>query len=231
MKKFVFFICVCLFFQNSFSQNGALYQDWYLSNYEINGINYIVSSIDPAIVPNLLFDQNLEFSGFAACNNYMVSFDYDGVNDFLILNNFDSTLSTCDYQSHDDFEVDYFSLFVLNESYAYSIIFGTNEWEESLELILEPGFILNYQNFPLLSSEDNLLAKTKIYPNPVSETLYISSENEDIETFSIYSITGELILEEKNTNNSMGVSGLNPGLYFVEMISSEGKIIQKFVKK
>jgi len=71
-----------------------------------------------------------------------------------------------------------------------------------------------------------------VYPNPVSNTLFISSENTLIKSLSVYSVLGEKVIKV-NTNefNSLDVSSLSEGLYFLKITTSEGKSIQKFIKK
>ena len=70
-----------------------------------------------------------------------------------------------------------------------------------------------------------------VYPNPVSETLIITSEGVPIEKIKVYSISGQIILTSENVQNSIDVSGLSEGFYFLEIFSAEGSSIQKFTKK
>ncbi|HBY66315.1 MAG TPA: hypothetical protein DEG69_00210, partial [Flavobacteriaceae bacterium] len=69
------------------------------------------------------------------------------------------------------------------------------------------------------------------YPNPVSETLFISSENNNIEKLNVYSTNGKLILSEIENTKQLDVSTLSNGLYFVEVTSENGTTVQKFVKQ
>ena len=98
--------------------------------------------------------------------------------------------------------------------------------------MFDPGFELNYQNFPIpLSVSDLSLSKFSIYPNPVSDQLFISSKNTVIETISIYSLTGKKVFEGANKTNSIDVSTLSKGMYFVEISSASGKSVKRFIKK
>ena len=66
----------------SFAQSGVLHQDWYLISYELDLGDYIVvSNINPSISPRLTIYDDLEFSGFGACNGYSGDFSYDDEND------------------------------------------------------------------------------------------------------------------------------------------------------
>jgi len=230
MKRMLIILLVGLLSFKSFGQNGALYQNWHLISYEIEGENVLVSEVLPHITPTLTINQDLEYSGIAACNNYLGNFSYDSVNDLLILDNFDATLNLCDFEIHNDFEVEYFSLFVVDASYNYTIIYETNG-SESLDLVLRSGIILHYSNSPIIFSvNDNTLFNINISPNPVSDQLFISSEITVVEKIIVYSINGKILFEVAHETNSIDVSTLSKGIYFIELFSSEGKSIQRFIK-
>ena len=70
-----------------------------------------------------------------------------------------------------------------------------------------------------------------IYPNPVGNTLFFSIEMAGINV-SIFSLTGTLVLKQKvDSNNSIDVSKLSAGLYFITTNKSDSKISTKFMKK
>lgn len=97
-------------------------------------------------------------------------------------------------------------------------------------LSFAPGFDLTYRNIELSVSENEAVS-FKTYPNPVSETLFITSENNLIEKISIYSINGKLVLSEKENVNQLDISALSNGLYFVKITSENGTSVERFVKK
>ena len=68
-----------------------------------------------------------------------------------------------------------------------------------------------------------------IYPNPATNELNILS-NTAIEKAEIYNIAGMLQSTNLN-NNSMNISSLEVGIYFVKVYSENGISIQKFVKQ
>ena len=230
MKKLLLVFITTFISLNIFGQNGALYQDWYLTSIEFDlKDNITVSTIFPHISPTLTINNELSFSGIAACNNYQGSFSYDEINDLLILENFDATLSLCDFPTHDDFELEYFDFFQA-EHFSYSTLWD-NEGNEFLDLEASPGYILHYQNHPLdLSINDNDLASITIHPNPSSNHISISSNNIIINSITIYSLTGKKIIENSKGLNSINVSNLSKGMYFIEITSSEGKTVKKFIK-
>ncbi|MGO3182535.1 MAG: T9SS type A sorting domain-containing protein [Aequorivita sp.] len=230
MKNFILLLFAMLIFSKVSSQNPELYRMWYLYSYSSDvGGTHFVNEIEPPISPNLAIGSNLEFDGQAACSMYIGDFTYDTDEDKLILNNFDATLSQCDFQSHNDFENDYFGYFTSGNSYSYEIEYGPISEDYSLTLYSASGFELVYYEHPLSVSENKKIA-INIYPNPVSDELYIISEKGEIKSISIFSTSGIKVLEESKFHKSIDVSGLSKGIYFMEIISYEGRSIQKFIK-
>lgn len=79
------------------------------------------------------------------------------------------------------------------------------------------------------------LIDIKIYPNPANSELYINLSNtENINTISIYSITGQLLQKEKVTTKGIqriAINDLASGIYFISIEKNTGeKVTKKFVK-
>ena len=73
-----------------------------------------------------------------------------------------------------------------------------------------------------------------LYPNPASTVLNIENKSgETINSVSIYSVTGALVKEIKNVDNvqSISVSDLQNGIYFVKLQSGNQVMNSKFIKK
>ena len=67
-----------------------------------------------------------------------------------------------------------------------------------------------------------------IYPNPVNNTLHIESEIQSGQV-CIYDLTGRKVLQGEYQPN-ISVSHLNNGLYFIQIVTDEGQVInQKFI--
>ncbi len=69
-----------------------------------------------------------------------------------------------------------------------------------------------------------------LYPNPVTNELYISTSDETIQNVMIYNMTGTII---KSTNNAQAidVSNLSTGNYLVKVSTNMGTIVKKITKK
>jgi Secretion system C-terminal sorting domain len=71
-------------------------------------------------------------------------------------------------------------------------------------------------------SQDLVLTKLKIYPNPMSNYLYIDSDD-IIEKIELINLNGQVILRENN-KSQIDVSNISNGIYFIHVY--EGKILR-----
>ena len=80
--------------------------------------------------------------------------------------------------------------------------------------------------------EEETTSVFDIYPNPVEDKLYIESEME-IEEVVVYTITGVVVGQQTTVNRqqSIDVTNLNSGVYFVKIVTSEGEVVKRIVKK
>ena len=73
-----------------------------------------------------------------------------------------------------------------------------------------------------------------IYPNPVNDKLYIETESE-IEEVVVYDVYGRVQnlrnSETQKLRNSINVTDLNSGIYFVKVVTENGEVVKRFVKK
>lgn len=83
---------------------------------------------------------------------------------------------------------------------------------------------------PSLSTNDvNLENSVNIYPNPTKNKLYIAGNN--IEEITIYTINGKKLLTKNLDTNSVDVSALQSGMYFINIKSINGSTtVKKFLK-
>jgi len=81
----------------------------------------------------------------------------------------------------------------------------------------------------------NLIPKVIISPNPVANTLNVALNNNDWQhsTIRIFNVLGQTVLWQKTEDNNtqINVSGLQPGIYILEVSNLGGKILQKFLKE
>ena len=78
-------------------------------------------------------------------------------------------------------------------------------------------------------SEEFLSDAISIYPNPVSDVLLISiSEGITFEKAVLFSVLGQRLMETKAT--SINVTNYTSGIYFVTILTNEGRITKRILK-
>ncbi len=217
----------------SFGQDPdpEIFKTWRLYKIEIKFSNgLLISEVDPPISPWLTINQSLEFNGFGACNEFSGSLEYISATNKFNPINYTESLFDCETEFHDAIEEEYFGYFKMPGELEY---FFYTDADEIVHFVLSKGFIGFELDFVSeeLSITNYLSEEVKIYPNPVYDQLFITSENLLVKRMAVFSASGQKIMEMDGTLNSIDVSSLSKGMYFLEIISEEGKTIQKFIKK
>jgi hypothetical protein len=83
-----------------------------------------------------------------------------------------------------------------------------------------------YGRIATLGTNDFSLSKFNIYPNPTSNILNISGDN-TIEFLQIFDVSGKQLISKKDSN-SVDVSTLSKGTYFMKLNNKE---TLKFIKE
>lgn len=210
-----------------------LENQWNLFNVVIMGDDNIPPPFNDDITEiGLLFDMPGSTTPFTTyvCNGLYGQVTYAG-NDTFSLTDLNQTLGSCNGNYSDNYEMTYFEFYFDNATspFTYEI---TDEGGGGLGLIVTAanGDTAEYGN-PILSISEKDLQNISIYPNPVAETLFISSEETLIESILVFTINGKQVLSEAEQLKSIDVSSLKSGLYFVSVSTSEGSSIQKFIKQ
>ena len=83
-----------------------------------------------------------------------------------------------------------------------------------------------------LGIEDSVFAKTIIYPNPTTNG-EVNINNITLEKATIYNTLGQLVksftLNSSNTNNTINLSGLPKGVYYIYLINQNTASAKKIV--
>ncbi len=228
MKNILLFFIVLFCGFQSFAQDPELYKTWYLREVFSDLSTIVVQDISPPINPTLTISETLSFSGVAACNSFSGTMTYDINTNRLEMLSFESTNNNCTDQAHEIFESEFFMFFEVGKSFQAFVSNETNG-QQTLATIgpWYPHLVLkNY----MLDIAEKLKLKIAMYPNPVSEKLFIASEGIAIEKIKVYSVGGKQVIETSVSENCIDVSNLSEGLYFIEISSLEGKSVQKFIK-
>ncbi len=71
----------------------------------------------------------------------------------------------------------------------------------------------------------------RMYPNPVSNTLYINSQLEPITKVEVFSLLGTKVKEFKNNLQAIHIEDLSNGLYLIRMYTAKGVAIRRILKE
>jgi heat shock protein HslJ len=215
--------------KNVNGQDSNLYGTWYLHQLEadLQGLVWDIEDVQPDFIPTLTINNDLTFEGLGACNGFGGDYSYDASENTLYPNNFSQTLILCDTSEDVDFENLFFTQVSANTNNSVTINMNANFTELKLENY--PGYLATYRNVSLSSLEQSL-AVLKIYPNPVSDQLFISNRNSKDLDIVIYDILGKQVLQKKSIEQSVDVSNLLDGIYFLEINSDNGMRIEKIIK-
>jgi hypothetical protein len=102
-------------------------------------------------------------------------------------------------------------------------------WDRTIRCYYEKGILIWRAGdvFDCLSSQtsDMQSAEVRLFPNPVSEVIQISS-TKDFDFYEIFSVTGQKIMSEKlNYNHQIPVNTLPQGSYLLLLHDSKGRVM------
>lgn len=142
-------------------------------------------------------------------------------------------------------ESDIFSTDSLFENIELNIDYTSNEIPDTVLIMIGSGGLSAQENSTLFVDDLHYYYSTditsaesvdlKIYPNPTSDILSISSNGQiNFKQANIYSVDGRVVSQvilSTNTNR-INVNTLPRGSYIIELISQEGALVrQKFLKE
>ena len=81
------------------------------------------------------------------------------------------------------------------------------------------------------STEEVETTKTVLYPNPVTDVLYLSHSNQQVEKIEIYNISGTLVTSSGKNVENIDISKLVHGAYLAKIYTKNGIINQTILKK
>lgn len=100
---------------------------------------------------------------------------------------------------------------------------GDGEWDCS-------GKEFNYYSFLSTGIDEKLVEKILIYPNPTDGILTITGYLKPVD-IQIYSTLGQMIRSENRVENSLDISGLPAGIYFMVVIDGNTMIDRERIIK
>lgn len=115
--------------------------------------------------------------------------------------------------------------FVFNYSFRYE------EGLIYLDIVNEAGDVATFYT-TTLSNASFEKVELSMYPNPATNIVHIQSSNAQILGVEIFNLQGISILKpEANQLTKIDVSPLAKGIYVVKVITTDGELVRKLVKK
>ncbi len=238
MKRFLLPILLGIYSMHAFGQDPEiLNRTWLLHSVIIDGESTTAPHTFPTHYQEAMFmeqsDDDFEFY-FETCSSCSGDLFYSQTEDefeFTFVACFANNLCFTDWQqtfNHQIYEAFFYDHD--GEILSYEII-PIDTDTDSLVLTAANGDQVIYQDQPFLGLEDTFISEVSLFPNPVSEELFLDSGNTQIELLKVFNLSGQMVLQQKNANQSIDVSSLPYGMYFLEVSTSEGKAIKKFIKE
>nr|WP_321412151.1 family 43 glycosylhydrolase [uncultured Carboxylicivirga sp.] len=78
--------------------------------------------------------------------------------------------------------------------------------------------------------KDDKTERVSVYPNPTDGVIHFRGLSDQIKHYNVFNIYGKKVKDFDTITNMLDISELPSGLYFVEIISSKGRIIEKILK-
>ena len=188
-----------------------------------------------SVVGNILFNPSLESPGVGKITDTAmgeVSFNFPHNEWFVIVMWWDIYLgigaSTWELYIDGEYVIPEGTPFT-NENGDYPTSLGGIEFFSSS---VNTTFYLddfNYHDMFFVGTEDNVFTNFILFPNPAKDVMHISSQA-TIKNSRVYDILGNIIKETSGLN-SIDISNLSSGVYFIEVSTDTGKSIQKFIKE
>lgn len=83
----------------------------------------------------------------------------------------------------------------------------------------------------VMSTSDFSTQKIKFYPNPAKEVIYFDNTDNKSFSVSVYDVQGKILIEKtiENSSQSISVSSLNSGVYFVKVKTDSSSQTEKII--
>lgn len=103
--------------------------------------------------------------------------------------------------------------------------------KDGVTLYSNPDFTTCYENYPTGMDDYSLWHKTKLFPNPSTNKIFIESDDK-IKSYKIATPTGKTIKQEDIHTNSFSIDIANylDGVYFVILRTDNGITTKKLIK-
>lgn len=147
-----------------------------------------------------------------------------------------ASATLCNSQSNESFNLTYnYDFFWSNMSSSFNVTI--NQQSTYLEMIIQGsnGNKAFYHNNLSASSEKLIKEKVNLFPNPVSDVLFLSGDQnviDDISKIRIYDLSGKIVLESnKQFEGKFNLSSIFTGTYIVSFLYKNKFITHSIILK
>ncbi|PVW17419.1 T9SS type A sorting domain-containing protein [Marixanthomonas spongiae] len=235
MKRLLLLLIVSANLQG-LAQEPLLFQtDWYLHSFTYDGVEYDIPANDPFYSQQLFFNDTndgYQLSTYITIETFSASPTFEADTFTTVM----PTITLFGCEDYCDLEQAYLYDFFFREgdpyTFTYTTFIITDEFDEVFELYItdQDGNLAVYRDTPLLSVPKQEELRVSIYPNPVKDQLFFKKAGNPIQSVSIVNLNGQKVLEFQNLPETIDISSLSSGVYFVEITSEDGSSVQKFIK-
>lgn len=100
---------------------------------------------------------------------------------------------------------------------VYKVYTVDKAFNYSTEVVINPA---------TLSTAQNEIVNLRVYPNPATDILNITTDSADVKTVTIANLAGQVVLSEK-TNGALNISSLSTGLYIATIVENNKTSVVK----
>ncbi len=202
---------------------------WFLQNMVINGTDNLPPNNEEfsAIIYNFHINQDNTAFKTCVCDGIFGNQHFDITQSSFYLYEITVGLIQCGIPENNDYQNMYFDFFLNSLPGPHNYTLEENGSVKTLTITNSLGDYTVYSNI-VSSIESNESNNFKIYPNPTKDKLIIETSKENVESISLYDITGKKIID--SDKNILNVSGLINGVYFIRINTIENQnIIKKII--
>lgn len=233
MKKILLPLFICSFQFIAAQSVDYIIDNWYLQSFYFDGQEVFIDTIeDLQQGPTMFLESDFTVHGNSFCNDYNGEYEFIDYAPFATPSEFiprNISRGTENCGTFETMEAFFFIPFV--EERTAEIVFYTQTGDDKF-MVLQYNFGYQvYVNFPVLGVVEQSIKNLIIFPNPAQNELLIHSSLINFDSISIIDVNGKTVfLSENVRSKKIDVSSLKPGMYFITITTSEGKITKKFIK-
>lgn len=220
----------------------------YLAAGDLNGNGYtdLVSISDD--LKEVVWHENLDGNGTFGEKHIINTLDHRGIYVFAkdIDNdgdkdvvsssyNFNPSLGTFSWYENMDGQGSFGTEQIIHQESNFRACLYASDIDNDIDIDLVGGSnseIVWFENQTILSTDEYANSNNFIYPNPTKDLLTIQNQNGlDIDSVILYDTLGRKVLEGSEVSESIEVSYLTSGLYFIHILTDRGILTQKMVKE